>query len=271
MSSYTQTVLANDTTASPDMAMTTKIVFSDVDGTLVHYPETIPKNDETILALPPSSTGMRAVISHETLRLCREIRQNKGRQMVLVSGMRTSTLLNRLPYLPRADAYCSEAGGRIFYPIDADDNDRSDVLIRPMPFPGATAADLKPFSLREDLEWRSRIEQAASGADGFVGQELAMLVGSSSAAPTPAQIPVAQRQGPLWEYARLLQSQGLTLDTKGYATSFRVTARQQKESSMETFLALQQGNALACPTEVTTHTNLGSMDFYPTISGKKNV
>ena len=35
---------------------------------------------------------------------------------VLVTGARTATLLQRLPFLPAADAYVSENGGRIFYP-----------------------------------------------------------------------------------------------------------------------------------------------------------
>ena len=35
---------------------------------------------------------------------------------VLLTGARTSTLLQRLPYLPAADAYVAENGGRIFYP-----------------------------------------------------------------------------------------------------------------------------------------------------------
>jgi hypothetical protein len=35
--------------------------------------------------------------------------------LVLISGMRTTTLFQRLPYLPRADAYVSESGGTIFY------------------------------------------------------------------------------------------------------------------------------------------------------------
>ena len=35
---------------------------------------------------------------------------------VLVTGARTATLLQRLPFLPAADAYVCENGGRIFYP-----------------------------------------------------------------------------------------------------------------------------------------------------------
>lgn len=235
----------------------TKIVFSDVDGTLVHYPATLPK-DESILALPPSATGMRAIISSGTFRTCRDIRRS-GRKLVLVSGMRTTTLLNRIPYLPRADAYCSEAGGRIFYPTD----DQSSISIQPQPFQGATDDDLRPFGLREDTEWRKMMEESA-GVDGFVGQELVDL-----AKGTQTTIPVSARNGAVWEYARELESRGIILDSKGYATSFRVTAKQQPDNAIEAFKALQQSK-FPCPPEVTTSTNLGSSDFYPTISGKKH-
>lgn len=85
------------------------IVFSDIDGTLVHYPaENINLEMEEgnrILQLPPSATGMSGIISSRTFVYCRELRREQ--KLVLISGMRTATLLKRLPYLPRADAYCT--------------------------------------------------------------------------------------------------------------------------------------------------------------------
>ena len=51
------------------------------------------------------------------------------------AGARTSTLLARLPFLPAADAYASENGGRLFFPHS------------PLP----TAA-----LLSEDMDWRAR-------------------------------------------------------------------------------------------------------------------
>lgn len=178
---------------------------------------------------------------------------------MLVSGMRTSTLLTRIPYLPRADAYCSEAGGRIFYPTD----DANGFCIEPRPFEGATDDDLKPFGLKEDTEWRKMIEKPA-GLDGFVGQELVDFAEGSE-----SNVPASLRRGSIWDYARELENRGLVLDSKGYATAFRVTAKQQPDTAMEVFRALQ-GNKFPCPPQVATRTNLGSMDFYPTISGKKN-
>ena len=85
-----------------------RIVFSDVDGTLAHYPDNLDDLGEGILKLPASATGMQGIISSRTLVLCQELRRQQ-QKLVLISGMRTSTLLRRLPYLPRADAYCESA------------------------------------------------------------------------------------------------------------------------------------------------------------------
>lgn len=95
-----------ETTMATDSAI--RVVFSDVDGTLVHYPEEQEKEEERnrILKLPPSATGMQGIISSRTLAYCRDLRQN-NQKLVLISGMRTTTLLKRLPFLPRADAYCT--------------------------------------------------------------------------------------------------------------------------------------------------------------------
>ena len=92
-------------------------VFSDIDGTLVHYPVDLSKEDNSLLIhLPPSKTGTRGVVSRKTLYLCQKLRSvNNGTPLILVSGMRTTTLFQRMPYLPTADAYVCESGGRIFY------------------------------------------------------------------------------------------------------------------------------------------------------------
>ena len=85
--------------------------------------------------LPPSSTGTLAFISERTLQLVAEIRQ-AGHLFVLISGARSSTVLERLPFLPAADAYVTENGGRIFVPA-----------------PGHSAPTATPIV--EDLQWRS--------------------------------------------------------------------------------------------------------------------
>ena len=168
-----------------------KVIFSDIDGSLLHYPSedevsNSNNNDDDnyqILQLPPSATGMRGIISAETLRRCQKLRQ-RGVKLVLISGMRTSTLLGRLSYLPRADAYCTESGGRIFYPTEPMppvENDEDSTTDSPFPFrqatpleyDGADPNDLKPFGLVEDMAWRERMEHvAAAGVEGYPGNEV---------------------------------------------------------------------------------------------------
>lgn len=92
------------------------LIFSDLDGTLIHYPEKIPEDSDKILKLPTSSTGMKGIISSKTLTRAQEVRE-RGSKFILVSGMRASTLFKRLPYLPRADAYAVEVR-KIFAYLD---------------------------------------------------------------------------------------------------------------------------------------------------------
>lgn len=249
-------------------------VFSDVDGTLVHYPqgsdrrllETTNDDGNKMLKLPPSATGMQGVISSGTLVKCQELRRS-GSKLVLVSGMRTSTLLKRLPFLPLADAYCAEGGGRIFYRVtlDSGEDEAPSFVVYPEAYDGATPKDLQPFTLREDSTWRQKMEQPdAAGTDGFIGVE----VDTDAAADA---VPLKDRAGALWEYAQELVSQGYVLDIDDYATNFRVNRKQQttkdaKENFQESLLA----KTSTCPPGISTSTNLGCVDFYPSESGKKN-
>lgn len=244
------------------------IVFSDLDGTLIHYPRDqsvssswANENGNRILELPPSATGMRGIISAGTLVKCRDLRHKKIK-LVLMSGMRTGTLLRRLPYLPRADAYCTESGGRIFYPTTDGDAAKDGLTFTPIVYDGATAQDLVPFALKEDMEWRSLMEQEeAAGRDGYPGNELKLK--------QQEEIPISDRRGAIWDFARKLERDGLILDTKSYSTCFRVNRNQQKEESKEKFDDLLQGR-MPHPPEIETSTNLGCIDFYPRCSGKKN-
>jgi hypothetical protein len=255
------TIMTVDHTDTASTLAVIPIVFSDIDGTILHYPdeksscavEQEPGN--RLLELPPSSTGMVGVLSSRTLVQCRELRR-LGVKFVLISGMRSSTLMKRLPFLPKADAYCCEAGGRIFVPSS------SGYKVTPVRFDGADEEDLKPFFLREDMEWRSGMEEiTAAGKDGFVGI-------NHNDQQEETEIPLSIRQGALWQHASLLMEQGLVLDTKGYATCFRVNRKQQtSESLFELFL---MKHAVACPPEFSSSTNLGCVDVYPSGSGKLN-
>ena len=57
---------------------------------------------------------MQGLISVKTLTELAAIR-SEGTLLVLLTGARTSTLFSRLPFLPAADAYVSENGGRLFF------------------------------------------------------------------------------------------------------------------------------------------------------------
>ncbi len=238
-----------------------RIVFSDLDGTLIHYPKDAAQyareHSESILQLPPSATGTRGVISARTLLYAQELRK-RGVKLVLISGMRTSTLISRLPFLPEADVYCTEAGGRIFYRVSPVDGQ---FTCQPVQYHGAGM--LEKFGLQEDMEWRKRWEDhSAAGKEGFVGNELAYE-------QTEDPLPISQRSGLLWEFAASLERKGLAIDCKSYSTCFRVHRSQQNKQGEEYFDELLNGN-MPCPPGLATSTNLGAIDFYPSASGKKN-
>jgi len=237
----------------------TLVVFSDLDGTLIHYPDKPPKNERhnTILKLPPSSTGMRGIISSKTLSKIQDIRK-KGAKFVLVSGMRTSTFLQRAPFLPRADAYCTEAGGRIFYPVEAKEDG---FVVKPQKYDGCTDEDLEPFSLAEDMQWRSKMERI-TGNYGL--SDLKELAASPDVVPD-----LNERDGLLWDYARFLTSKGFVVDTKGYSACFRVNKKQQTSISDEEFDALTNGEIKVWD-GLGTSINLSCVDYYSAESGKKN-
>jgi hypothetical protein len=257
--------LAEALEKAPRMEMTLEnekddilVVFSDLDGTLIHYPDKIP-GTKGLLKLPPSATGMRGIISSKTLAQIQDIGA-KGIKFVLVSGMRTSTFLSRVPYLPRADAYCTESGGRIFYPT-SENYAKNAFKVTPKKYDGATEEDLKPFGLVEDLEWRALMEKTAGP---FGSASL------NDIAADPTKVPdINQRDGLLWDFARDLKAKGFEVDTKGYSASFRVNLKQQTTISAEEFATLSNGTVPPFH-GLATSVNLACVDYYPKESGKKN-
>lgn len=181
----------------PDLSFS--VLFTDLDGTCVHYNSPIglgrDGKQNAILQLPPSKTGAHGVISVRTLQLYAVVRQ-LGVKLVLISGARLSTVLQRLPWLPAADAIVAESGGRIYYP-------------------GAlpTAAPLQ-----EDSDWRA--QQAAGGA-GPAGQEA---------------VPAEERSGELWRLYQDIQGgqvpglEGVRLDSTSYTTAFRLRLKEPSQA-----------------------------------------
>jgi len=266
-----------------------RIVFSDVDGTLVHYPTN--HNNETnvdTIFLPPSSTGMRGVISQCTLSLCARIRRCRLKKggtyipLVLISGMRTTTLLQRIPFLPKADAYAPEGGGRIFYPMntspnvnDGDDNNGrlqqaqfATAIMKPESYKQAKEVDIQPFQLVEDMNW-SRYVQGKSLCDTDVGHCQTLELGNTV---------LSERCGSLWNFAKCLEKEGFVLDYRGYSNCFRVNLSHQKTNMknkhIDAFSIEEKFRSLSLRDlshfGLTTTVNLGCIDIYPERSGKKN-
>eukprot|EP00882_Tetradesmus_deserticola_P005608 GHRQ01005904.1.p1 GENE.GHRQ01005904.1~~GHRQ01005904.1.p1 ORF type:complete len:310 (+),score=119.36 GHRQ01005904.1:314-1243(+) len=201
------------------------ICFSDIDGTLVHYlddPAQLQEIVGDILLLPQSSTGRLGIISQASLAKAAQLRST-GTALVIISGARTSTVLQRLPYLPAADAIVAENGGRIWYP------DPSGLTMCP---------------LKEDLQWRQQLADVTGPADQDT-------------------LPPLQRKGALWDWYRLLHSDGWNLDANSYSTAFRLIKTPHKTEQQ------LQAAAAAVPPCLATSTNLGSADFYPRSSGKE--
>lgn len=232
----------------------TRLLFTDIDGTLVHYGDaqnawgaSAPSagggsatNRESewvdwadaatgalhrVLHLPPSSTGKRGAIGELTLRLLAEAHAQGDVAVVVVSGARSTTLSSRLPCLPPATALAAENGGRLWW-------HRAD---RP------TLAQLE-----EDASWR---DAHAVGAGPRANDALAPL----------------HRSGPLWDAYRAFISDGWTPDAAGYTTSFRLPLRAGKtEADLDAALA-------RLPPTLAHSRNLGCADVYPVSSGKAAV
>ncbi|KAK3248150.1 hypothetical protein CYMTET_42374 [Cymbomonas tetramitiformis] len=184
---------------------TRNLIFCDIDGTIAHYPDIlttlgkiIPSPESTtgiafedkesgqrydILAFPPSSTGLQGYISVHTLELIRDLRR-QGHVFVIISGARYSTIMERLPYLPQADAYVVENGGRIFL---------------------TDSRALTALPASEDMKWRETHNEVA----GSVHE---------------VSKPIAERQGPLWDVYRSLKDGQWPVDARSYTTEFRVKA-----------------------------------------------
>lgn len=168
-----------------------------------------------VISLPASATGRKARISVETLNLAAKVRAS-GARLVLVSGTRYSTFVNRLPFLPRADAYVIENGGRIFYPTKdtaaaaaaGGDGETSSSSCEAggegeKSAVGDPALTAHPASLlTEDLKWRETMESSTGPA--------------SQDTKTPED-----REGPLWDLYRKAVSEGFEVDTNTYYTMIR--------------------------------------------------
>lgn len=212
-----------------------RMVLSDIDGTLVFTYPPGAEADQRLrkaenLALPPSRTGRRGFISKRTIELCGRLRK-KGIPLVLISGVRYSTFAQRLKYLPYADAYVIENGGRIFYPAEGSERRSGNLVVGP-----------EEKYLVEDEDWRITLAEGS----GDASQDFL----------TPGE-----RIGPLWDLYRQLVKAGCTVDTHTYYTMIRVSAGDGGRELEEAKRNL--------PSELSCSSNFGLTDFFPSRSGKR--
>lgn len=213
-----------------------RVLFTDLDGTIVHYPDAgggggVPTAD--LLTLPPSTTGMCGTISRATLAGLARLRSLPGWHLVIVSGARSSTLDRRLPYLPACDAVAAEGGGRLHWA-------------------GRRAAAGTPVlaDLEEDMAWRATHVVAAGP-------------------PTQGEgTPPAERVGELWDAYRALLGADWAPDAVAYTTAFRLPLpKDGSKGPAELAAAL----AAHLPPSLQATSNLGVADVLPSTSGKAAV
>ncbi|KAA8495133.1 hypothetical protein FVE85_3374 [Porphyridium purpureum] len=228
-----------------------RVVFSDLDGTLVHYEKEwtgyahVVSQNESLRTLtlkykdtgdtfecalmPASGTTPAACISLNTLALVQRLRESDVK-FVIITGARSSTFAVRRAALPLADYEFCENGGRM----------------------------LKGGAL--DANWTATRYAAEIGAATYVPQE---LVPSSENAPPPER-----REGTLWDAYRVFAARPgeWKLDTRDYYTSFRVdVAASPGKTEQDLRNVLAQFNGA-----LSMSFNLGKADVYPSSSGKRN-
>lgn len=215
-----------------------KAIFSDLDGTIVHFPAWFEEHGSRIISrdpeakravvespsgeqqdcrLLPSSTMGDGCVSERTIELVAALR-SEGVLFFVVTAARKSTLIERMPLLPVSDAYVGETGSRIYKE------------------PGVL-----------DTEW----------ANGLV----------DVCGPLEREMPAEERPEVLWQfYRRLQQVPGLKVDGRSYYGCFRVDTKgdEQVEASLLAVLKAE------LPEQLAWAMNLGKFDFFPKASGKGN-
>lgn len=211
-----------------------KIIFSDIDGTLAHYPkhfnshakivgedhkrqlafyEDRKTHEIRICNALPSKTSGNGYVSIRTIELVEKIKKI-GIIFVLISGARSSTFFKRLHLLPHANIAIAENGGLIYE------------------------------NGKEDRFWTKK---------------LLPYTGDAKKGPL-------SRNCVLWEFYSELIKQGWNIDATSYFTCFRIDLKKQKHKNEKDLIAIIK----ELPKDLSSSFNLGKADFYPKISGKGN-
>jgi hydroxymethylpyrimidine pyrophosphatase-like HAD family hydrolase len=266
-------------------------LFSDLDGTLIHYRDqldasieiesdqedsgrvnliydTTPRVVVPCRVLPTLTKGC-GYLSERTVTLIDALRKH-GVFVALLTGARSSTLYRRLPLLPVVDAIAWENGGRLMWRNES--------------------------AYIEDCGWARQLEPwtgphlCCTADECLIPREEDMESASTSKTLlTDARPPDA----PLWKAALQLSESGWLLDTREYYTAFRVDIAASlrrgeinwlhntgvslngiqdgavTEQAMES--AAREIQARVESLGLQTASNLGKADVFPPCSGKRNV
>jgi len=168
--------------------------------------------------------------------------------------------------------------GRIFYPkLNHLSKDRKDV-------------DDLTIELTEDLHWRKLMSNSsAAGMEGFdtnhFGDVTYICRASGWSVLSQSPQPSSRKQtrfingstsknksSALWNYGQKLEEErGVVVDSQGYATMFRIKKKDQTRIDTDAgFVDSILIDGKDIPDGISYSTNLGCIDFYPSISGKKN-
>jgi hydroxymethylpyrimidine pyrophosphatase-like HAD family hydrolase len=219
--------------------MKRQIVFSDLDGTLVHYQhhfkdfgQVVDTSDPVTqkawirevssglvrecIALPSLTSGT-GFISCRTIDLVQDLRKQRV-LFCIVTGARSSTFFKRKPFLPESDFAVFENGGIILH------------------------------HEKVDLKWWERF----------------LDVHPDVISKYEAQPPPESRRGILWDVFRDLASKGWEVDARDYWTAFRVSV-SEKNLEEWALLTTEFGSM-----GLNSAFNLGKADVFPAASGKAN-
>mmetsp|Transcript_9341 Transcript_9341/g.20436 ORF Transcript_9341/g.20436 Transcript_9341/m.20436 type:complete len:305 (+) Transcript_9341:471-1385(+) len=213
-----------------------RAIFSDLDGTLIHFPIWFEKHGVSMsdadhekhsaivtnaqgesrrCRLLPKTTMGDGVVSDRTVELVAQLRK-AGVLFFIVTGARKSTVLERLPFLPDADAVVGESGSRMYVEGKLDE------------------------------EWQQRLLPVCGPIDRAMDPE--------------------SRPEPLWKFCSLLKARGFNVDTRSYFGCFRVDTKGdlEAEKSLRALISTEM------PAEINWAMNLAKFDFFPAGSGKQN-
>lgn len=222
------------------------VLFSDLDGTLVHYPkefleyaDIIDENDDENAATIQyketkeirecvtltSMTGGKAYMSKRTCELVKTLRQ-MGTVFVIITGARSSTYQARRQFLPQADYEFFENGGRKL---------------------SQGVVDWKWTN-----QFHTQIGTVNESGDDFI----------------PDMPPPEKRDGTLWELYNKLIADTWKIDARNYLTNFRVDVNKSEGKTEMDFEQVVQKECI--PRGLASSYNLGKADIYPATSGKAN-